>query len=243
MDMRTQTPLLFLFVFLLSATGSRAQQPTMVVRDFEYVQGEEVASEFGGTAATKFLATTDTVRQYFARALAEAIRQRWGVAVPVNDLYVRGVPMFSSEPKFKTEVRDREKGKWYLFFQIYDQGKKGYGSMDSGYLNTVFRIQCRILDGGSDSVLFNRKLLVKLVRRPIADSLAIPSRLGIYPLEYRKVADSVACWMFQAIPGPKRKTSCCAPPAFTWKTWCTGNRYRSWNIGMKGGNCSSIPIP
>jgi hypothetical protein len=176
-------------------SSALAQERVMVVRNFEYVKSADLDDKSPVPAVTRHLVQTDSLRAYFNKTMIEAMDQKWGVKLDLKDFYVRGVGMYATEPKFKTDIKDRDPAKWYLFMQLYDRGRYVYGNTTEQESFGAFRIRCKVLSGAGDSVIFSRDLDVKFFTHRLGDDQVPALRLGVYPSEFKRMADSITKWV------------------------------------------------
>lgn len=130
----------------------------------------------------------------------KAIHDRWQVVLPEFSMSAKPLPFLASKPKFKTVVRDKEPGNWYLFLPVCDKGTLPgiIAKMDS--TTTILELKCRMFSGTNDSLIIDKTLTVKIFNEPLPHDQLPLKRLPAYPAAFLRGFDSIAAWLFQPEP-------------------------------------------
>jgi hypothetical protein len=171
-----------------------SQKPVLVMQNFDYIWQKDFGAMSANTLARVIIAEEDSSKAVIKNSFIKSIQQRWDVELPEVSLSVKQLPLLSNEPKFKTRLKNKEPGKWYMFLQVYDEGNP-FGYNDS--LSTTLKLKCTILNGANDSIIFDRALMVSMYKAPLPPGEILLTRLPSYPALFIQSFDSIATWLFQ----------------------------------------------
>lgn len=192
------------FAFLAALYGY-SQQPSLSVQSFEYIWEKVGGSSLAQDKSRIIIASEDSARKAIGDYFAAALQKRWKIEMQDASLSVKPPAMFVMVPKFKTKLKEKQPGIWYLFLQIFDKKEITYVSAENNErrLSTLV-LKCRLIDGGSDSMILDRVLTVELYEQPPPPGQVVLSRLPGYPSNFVQAFDSIAKWLFQPEdPGQK----------------------------------------
>lgn len=187
----------FTFCFTMLWLYGNSQQPVLSVQSFEYICKKDFLVTDVPQASLEInspdYAIKDSIKACFARAVAN----RWNVTMPNFSLSVKNSSPFELTPKFKTKLKGKEAGKWYMFLQFFETsyGNIFYNSEDS--LTTVFELRCMIINGANDSAIIDRDMQVSLYREKAPPDQIVLTNIPAYPASFIKAFDSIATWLFQ----------------------------------------------
>jgi hypothetical protein len=104
------------------------------------------------------------------------------------------------KPKFKTQLKDKKPGKWYLFLQVYENIYTPGNLLEEDAISTVLELKCKLINGANDSVIIDKALTVNIQEEtPPPDQVQL-TRLPAYPASFVKGFDSIATWLFEPKP-------------------------------------------
>lgn len=195
--MRIKLNAVFTLCFVMLWIYGSSQQPVLVVESFEYIRIHEIfvtdAPQAGREINSTEYAMKDSITTCFARASA----RRWNIAMPDFRLSVKSPSLFRITPKFKTTVKGKEPGKWYMFLQFFETnyGNMFYNLEDS--LTNLFEVRCRIINGANDSVIIDKDMQVSFCREKAPPDQIVLTKIPAYPASFINAFDSVATWLFQ----------------------------------------------
>ena len=191
-------------LFLIALHGN-SQQPTLSVQSFEYAWEKFEETMLSSNKSRIIFASEDSVKRSIKNAFSVALQKRWNLEMPEASLSVKPLGIFSNVPKFKTRLKEKQAGTWYLFLQIFDRGKSlFFSSENDDSLVSTLELKCRLIDGTADSMILDRTLTVEIYGQPSPPDQVILSRLPGYPSDFIQAFDSIAKWLFQfENPGPK----------------------------------------
>lgn len=200
---------------MISWLAGYSQQPVILIKSFEYIYQKdfETLSPPAGTRIIVLL--NDSAKLYVKNSFARAIQHRWNMAFPEVAMTVKPLPLFAVRPKFKTVVKNKEPGIWYLFLQVYDKGTLAEFIGEMASTTTLLELKCKILDGNNDSVIIERTLTVGINNEPSPPDQVPLTRLPAYPMAFMHGFDSIATWLFQ--PEPIDQKSLRLRPAFVFE--------------------------
>lgn len=187
----------FTLCFVMIWIYGSSQQPVLLVQSFEYIRKKEILLTDAPQASLEInspeYAINDGIKACFARAAA----RRWNITMPDFSLAVKSPSPFTLTPKFKTKLKDKERGKWYMFLQFFETnyGNMFYNSEDS--LTTLFELKCRIINGANDSVIIDKDMQVSLYRQKAPPDQIVLTKIPAYPASFINAFDSIATWLFQ----------------------------------------------
>jgi hypothetical protein len=181
----------FLSVLFLNADS---QKPVLVMQSFDYIWQKDFGAMSANTLPRIIIAEQDSAKDIIKNSFIKSIQQHWNVELAEVSLSVKQLPLLSNEPKFKTRLKNKEPGKWYMFLQVYDEGNP-FAYNDS--LSTTLKLKCIILNGANDSIIFDRALLVSMYKAPLSTGEILLTRLPAYPAVFIQAFDSIAAWLFQ----------------------------------------------
>ena len=184
-------PSLTVFVAILFLNAN-SQQPVLVVQNFDYIWQRDFAAMSEYNLPRIVIATTDTAKHLITNSFTKAIQQRWNAQFPDLSLSVKPLAYLSNTPKFKTKLKDKQPGKWYMFLQVYDEGNP-YSYIDS--IATILQLNCRIINGTNDSTVFDNTLTVTIYRQQASPDDVVLTRLAAYPAYFTAAFDSIATWL------------------------------------------------
>jgi hypothetical protein len=182
-----------------------SQQPVLSVESFEYIWEKASGAMLSSDKSRIIIASEDSAKRAIEKSFVVALQKRWNLEMPEVSLSVKPLGIFSNEPKFKTRHKEKQTDTWYLFLQIFDKKEITYVSAENPdrRISTLV-LKCRLTDGGSDSMILERVLTVKLYEQPAQPGQIILSRLPGYPSDFVQAFDSIAKWLFQPEdPGQK----------------------------------------
>ncbi len=182
------------------ASHANAQQPVLSVQSFEYAW-----ERFSPDKSRLILASEDSANRAIKNAFAVALRNRWNIELPEASLSVKPLGIFSNNPKFNTRFKEKRPDTWYLFLQIFDKGHSSFlSSENTGMHVSTLQLKCRLIDGGSDSIILDRSMAVEVYGESPPPDQAILLRLPGHPRYFIQAFDSIAKWLFQPEdPGEK----------------------------------------
>lgn len=186
-------PATFIIYFLFLALISHCQQPVIEVKSFEYTWNSDAASRV-------ILALDDSVKLCIKNSFAKAIKERWNLTLPQTSFATKPMSFLASKPKFKTQLKDRVPGKWYLFLQVFENTITPGYLLEEDAISTVLELKCRIVSGANDSVIIDRELTVNIHDEPSPPDQVRLIRLPAYPASFVKSFDTIASWLFQQEP-------------------------------------------
>lgn len=222
--MRNKIKLLVLFLFI--ATCTHAQKQELVVKEFEYIRTSNFSMQSNSSPTTNIITSSDSFKLQLSRRVFQEINDRWGIAIPNHSLDVKTLSALSMEPKFKCEIKEKQNGKWFLFFQIFDKGKNAYYYNNNGNFCTSWVIKCRILNGSKDSIVYDKAILVNIFTNKMPPGQVMLDKVLIYPPSYKQGIDSIVSWLFRKETNYNRElflpTACLFQPnPFKWNTIST----------------------
>lgn len=196
--------LLITSLFFIEVLGY-SQQPSLSVQSFEYIWEKATEALPSSDNSRIIIASDDSVKRGIENAFATALKQRWNIEMTGASLSVKPLGMFSYSPKFKTRLKEKQAGTWYLFLQIFDKREITYVSADNpGRLVSTLELKCRLIDGANDSVILDRMFTTELYEQPSPPDQVILTKLPGYPAGFVQAFDSIAKWVFQPEdPGQK----------------------------------------
>jgi hypothetical protein len=184
-------------IFLwLSGNG---QQPVVVVKSFDYIWTGDLAIS-DPKAQRVIIASNDSAKILIKNSFVKAIETRWDIVLPEVSLTVKRLPVFAQAAKFKTQVKEKYPGVWYLFLQVYDKGKFTGFNNNEKLFYTELELKCRILSGVNDSLIMDKALSVRIFEQPEPTDQLLLNRLPAYPPYFIEAFDSIARWLFQSEP-------------------------------------------
>lgn len=203
-----------LMLFLWKPGNS--QQPVIVMEKFDYIwEPDHMGMSGPGTSSPGILrvilASDDSVKSAIKNSFVTAILERWNVTMADVTLKVKPLGIFSKTAKFKTQVKNKESGQWYLFLLINDKGKFSDYTDSLRPFYTSFELKCSLVNGSNDSLIFDRTLGVNIFEGSSPKDQVLLTRLPAYPAYFIKAFDSMARWLFQ--PGPNGNKSLTLKPA------------------------------
>jgi hypothetical protein len=194
-----------ILIALLFWFEGNSQRPVIEVRSFDYIWQRDGNNGyvylFGYyNGATIVLAQDDSINNSIRNRFVKAIQNRWGAEVTETSMTVKPISAFASpnsSPKFKTKLRDKEPGKWYLFLQIYEKPDLCLNPNTEQELFTKLQLKCHLVDGSSDSIILDRTLNIVMFKEPAPPDENELVRLPAYPVSFVSSFDSIAKWLFQ----------------------------------------------
>lgn len=182
-----------------------SQQPSLSVQSFEYIWERVDVASLAQDKSRIIVASEDSAKRAIENYFAVALQKRWNIKMQDASLSVKPPGIFSMVPKFKTKLKEKQPGTWYLFLQIFDKKEITYVSAENKDRRlSALVLKCRLIDGGSDSMILDRTLTVELYEQPPQAGQVVLSRLPGYPSNFVQAFDSIAKWLFQPEdPGPK----------------------------------------
>jgi len=185
-----------LFVFLLlQSLNVCSQQPVLVVKSFEYIWQRDV-----GESQHVILPSDEKINGRIKNCFSTAIKNHLNVSWPEVSLSVKPLPFMKSVPKFKTQLKDKAPGNWYLFLQIFEKDDFSVLLKDDDVKYTQLNIKCLIVDGANDSVILKKDLTVHLSTLAAPPDQVQVSRLPAYPDSFVAAFDTIASELFQPEP-------------------------------------------
>lgn len=184
---------LIVFMLFLSLI-SHSQQPVLEVKSFEYTWP-------GGNGATNaIIALDDTAKLRMKNSFANAIKNRWNIILPEVTFSTKPLPFLAGKPKFKTQLKEMEPGKWYLFLQVFENTNTPGSLSEEVAISTSLELRCKIVNGDNGSVIMDNALTVKIQNSlPPPDQVPL-IRLPAYPASFIQGFDSIATWLFEPEP-------------------------------------------
>ena len=175
-----------------------SQQPVLSVQSFEYVFERTDGAMPSSGKSRIIIASEDSAKKAIKNYFAAALQKRWNIEMPEASLSVKPPGIFSMVPKFKTKVKEKQPGIWYLFLQIFDKKEITFVSAENPdrRISTLV-LKCRLIDGSIDSMIIDRTLTVELYEQPAVPGQIVLSRLPGYPPNFVQAFDSIAKWLFQ----------------------------------------------
>lgn len=186
-------PATLIIYFLFLSLISHCQQPVIEVKSFEYTWNSDAASRV-------ILALDDSVKLCIKNSFAKAIKERWNLTLPEVSFSTKRLSFLASTPKFKTQLKDRMPGKWYLFLQVFENTITPGYLLEEDAISTVFELKCRIVSSANDSVIIDRALIVNIHDEPSPPDQVQLKRLPAFPASFVKSFDTIATWLFLQEP-------------------------------------------
>ena len=195
---------------------SKSQQAELVVKRFDYIYGLGYSTTPTNPYSSAYViqAATDSTNRFITKCFARAFYNRWNINLNEERFAVKGLTMFRLTPKFDTELKEKEAGKWYLFLQVFDQGNTPSYEGD-GLFITSLEIRCKLVSSIGDSVITDRKIIVNLFSEFAPQDQEQLGILPIYPPDFIRGFDSIATWAFAS--GPTNQYSLKLRPACVFK--------------------------
>lgn len=188
-------PLHLLIAFILLSLLCNSQ-PVLEVKTFEYIWQNDYPLTTGSFNNRVIIADDDSAKILIKNSFGKALQQRWNVSMPDVSLSVKKLPLLSFRVKFKTALKDKEPGKWYLFLQVYDIGNPAIFNLKGNELSSTLIIKCRVIAGSNDSMILDKELTVKMYKEPLPPGQALLKKLPAYPMAFVHAFDSIATWLF-----------------------------------------------
>lgn len=186
------------FILLFWINGN-CQPPVVVVPSFEYIWARYGNHDIDCIVLAKDESSKLSIQNSFAKAF----ESYWHVIPADLALNVKHLSMFTMSPKFKTAIKNKEGGPWYLFLQIYDNTKFEYRYYENDELTNTLQVKCRLVNS-NDSVILEKDMAVDLYEKLPPYDQVILKRLNAYPASFLKAFDSIATWLFQPAPVSSR---------------------------------------
>ena len=192
-----QNLLTCLLLITLAITGNNinCQPPVLSVQSFEYIW--QKASTAINEKAPLILAAEDSIKHSIEKSFATAIQQRWNIETPQLALTIKPWSLFSlsDAPRFNTKVKEKRENTWYLFLQIFANSNTTNYYNVNGSRSGTLDVKCKVVRF-DDSVILDKKLLVKLnTDNQPSDQVSLKG-LPAYPSTYAKAFDTIAAAIF-----------------------------------------------
>ncbi len=181
--------------FVVITTFTYCQkQPVLIVQSFEYIWQKD----FNASPAPRVIIfSDDSAKLELKNSFLKAIHNYCDIMVSEFSCIVKPLPLLSNSPKFKTVIKNKEAGKWYLFLQVYDIGPSpamyDYGE---DAFSTTLELKCKLINGDNDSVIIDRSLTVYIYKKTFSPDQIPLTRLPAYPASFVQSFDSIAAWLF-----------------------------------------------
>ncbi|MEO8713169.1 MAG: hypothetical protein ABI405_13645, partial [Parafilimonas sp.] len=194
---RIITNAVFTFCFIMLWLYSSSQQPVLSVQSFEFIRNKEFLVTDAPQASLEINSPENAIKDSIQACFARAAAHRWNITIPDFSLSIKKPSLFELTPKFKTKLKGKEAGKWYMFLQFFETnyGSMYYNPKDS--LATVFELRCRVINGDNDSLILDRDMQVSLFREQAPADQIVLTKIPAYPAYFVKAFDSIATWLFQ----------------------------------------------
>lgn len=196
-------------------------QTVLDVKTFEYIWQNDYSITTQSKVDRVIIADNDSAKTLIKNSFGKALQQRWNVAMPDVSLSVKKLPVLSFRVKFKTTLKDKEPGKWYLFLQVYDMGNSGAFNFNGSELFSTLNIKCRIIAGQNDSLILDKEMVVSIYNESPPPDQALLKKLAVYPMSFVHAFDSIATWLFA--PGSITERSLTLKPACAFQQAATKN--------------------
>jgi hypothetical protein len=206
---------IILFFTLTFWLDGNSQQSALVIKNVEYVWVRDFGGFSGGPISRVIIPSNDSISLLLGKSFARAIHDRWNITMPETSLTVRPLPVLANTPKFKTVLKDKEPGKWYLFLQVFDRGRSPGPFDEKHTAASILELRGRIISGTNDSLILDRELTVKLFNELSSPDQVPLKRLAAYPASFVKGFDSISKWLFQ--PEPFNQVSLMLRPACVFR--------------------------
>ena len=191
--MRKLLPASLIIAMLFLSLIAIGQQPVIEVRSLEYTWNSDASTRV-------ILAVDDSVKRSLKNSFAKAFNDRWKIALPEVSFTTKPLSFLTFNPKFKTRLKDKKPGKWYLFLQVFENITTPGYLLEEDAITTVLELKCKMVDGANDSVIIDKALTVNIHEEtPPPDQVRL-TRLPAYPASFVKGFDSIATWLFEPKP-------------------------------------------
>ncbi len=194
------TSLVVFLIFL--SLNSYCQQPVIEIKSFDYIYCNTVFNRV-------IFALDDSAKLGIKNCFARAFKARWNKALPEVSFSVKPLPMFALKPKFKTQIKQKSPGKWYLFLQVYETVNDPDPHKDT-FIPSSLEIRCMLVCSDNDSVILDKTLTVNINQPPVPFDQVPLNRLAAYPPSFVMGFDSIATWLFN--PEPLKEKSLTLKP-------------------------------
>jgi hypothetical protein len=124
--------------------------------------------------------------------------------LPETSISTKPLAAFSSHPKFKTQLKEKEAGKWYLFLQVFENSKSSAYQVKEDTASTSLELRCKIVSGDNDSIIADKVLFVSIQRSTPPEDQVRLVRLPAYPASLVQGFDRMATWLFEPEPFSQR---------------------------------------
>jgi len=189
--MRKLLPVIIVIILLFLSLISHGQQPVIEIKSFEYSWSGR------NDAMNVIVALDDSSKKRIESSFAKAFKNRWNVALPAVSFSFKPLSAFSNQPRFKTQLKEKEPGKWYLFLQVFENANIPNTVLEDDAISTSLELRCKLVNGANDSVITDKTLTVNIIRRaPPKDQVPL-RRLPACPDSFVQGFDSIATWLFE----------------------------------------------
>jgi len=189
---------------LFLAHQAYGQKPVIEVKLFEYTWSN-------GADNRGLILLKDSAKLLVRNSFAKAFKARWNLNLPDVALTAKPLPNFAERPRFKTHLKDKQPGKWYLFLQVYENVVAPASSEREDAASTSIDLKCFMVCSDNDSIIMDKSLRVKIRKDPYPPDQVPLRRLVAYPGSFVKGFDSIATWLFS--PDSAREKTLSLKPA------------------------------